>query len=177
MITDITIAEIKEEIRNIPDFPKKGIQFKDITTILKQPEYFSFLVDTIADAYKDSQITKVVCLEARGFILGGAIAARLGAGFVPIRKQGKLPAEKYSIKYALEYGIDSLEIHRDALSQNDIVLLHDDLLATGGTAKAAIKLLNNFNLKKTYLCFLCELNFLNGRERLTNYDISSLIRF
>jgi adenine phosphoribosyltransferase len=177
MITDITIAEIKEEIRNIPDFPKKGIQFKDITTILRQPEYFSFLVDTIADAYKDSQITKIVCLEARGFILGGAIAAKLGAGFVPIRKPGKLPADKYSVKYSLEYGINSLEIHKDALNQNDVVLLHDDLLATGGTATAAIKLLNNFNLKKIYLCFLCELNFLNGRERLKSIDVSSLIHF
>lgn len=177
MITDITIAEIKEEIRNVSDFPKKGIQFKDITTIIKQPEYFSFLVDTIAEAYTDCQITKVVGIEARGFILGGALAAKLGAGFVPIRKRGKLPAETYSISFDLEYGIDSIEIHKDALCKNDVVLLHDDLLATGGTTAAATKLLNNFDLKKIYMCFLCELNFLKGREKLKNYDISSLIHF
>ena len=177
MITDISIAAIKEEIRNVSDFPKKGIQFKDITTILKQPEYFSFLVDTIVDAYKDCQITKVVAIEARGFILGGALAAKLEAGFVPIRKQGKLPAEKFSRTFALEYGFDNIEIHKDALSKDDVVLLHDDLLATGGTTNAATKLLNNFDLKKIYICFLCELNFLKGREKLKNYDISSLIHF
>lgn len=175
MITDITIEEIKQEIRNVSDFPKQGIQYKDITTILKQPEYFSFLVDTMANAYEECEITKVVAIEARGFILGGALAAKLGAGFVPLRKPGKLPADKFSVNFALEYGMDSIEIHKDALNRNDVVLLHDDLLATGGTTSAAIKLLNHFDLKKIYICFLCELNFLKGREKLKNYDISSLI--
>ncbi len=177
MVTEITLEEIKEKIRNVPDFPRKGIQFKDITTILKQAEYFSFLVNTIADAYKDQQITKVVCIESRGFILGGAIAAKLGAGFVPIRKPGKLPAETFSVKYSLEYRTDRMEIHKDALSNQDVVLLHDDLLASGGTATGALNLLNHFDLKKVYLNFVCELDFLNGRQVLKNYDLSSLIHF
>lgn len=177
MAANINLEEISKDIRTIPDFPKKGIQFKDITTILKNPEYFSFLVDAIADPFIDKGITKVACIESRGFILGGAVAVKLNAGFVPIRKPGKLPAEIYSVKYSLEYGTDSIEIHKDALRSDDIVLLHDDLLATGGTAMAAIKLLSYFNLKEIYPSFLCELDFLNGRQVLKNYDISTLIHF
>jgi len=131
---------LEESIRTIPDFPKKGIQFKDITTALKEPLIFKFLVDHIYAYYKAKNITKVVAVESRGFIAGGAIAARLGAGFVPVRKPGKLPAETYSATYTLEYGEDKLEIHKDALSSDDVILLHDDLLATGGTTAAGKKL-------------------------------------
>lgn len=177
MTAEITLEKIKNQIRNIPDYPKSGIQFKDITTVLKQPELFGFIVDAITDLYKNSGITKVVCIESRGFIFGGAIAAMLNAGFVPIRKPGKLPAEVYSKSYQLEYGMDSIEIHKDALTSDDTVLLHDDLMATGGTSLAAINLINNFSVKKIYVSFLCELNFLNGRKALEGYEISSLIHF
>jgi adenine phosphoribosyltransferase len=177
MTTEITLAIIKDQIRNIPDYPKPGIQFKDITTVLKQPELFGFIVDNIVESYQNKEITKVVCIESRGFIFGGAIAARLNAGFVPIRKPGKLPAEKYSKSYQLEYGVDSIEIHKDALSENDIVLLHDDLLATGGTSLAAISLINNFSVKKIYISFLCELDFLKGRQVLQGNEVTSLVHF
>jgi adenine phosphoribosyltransferase len=177
MTTEITLDQIKSQIRNIPDYPKQGIQFKDITTVLKQPILFGFIVNTIADLYKNSGITKVVCIESRGFILGGALAARLNAGFVPIRKPNKLPAETYKKSYQLEYGMDSIEIHKDALSSNDIILLHDDLMATGGTSLAAISLINNFDVKKIYINFLCELDFLKGRHVLEGYEVSSLIHF
>jgi adenine phosphoribosyltransferase len=173
----ITLLQLKESIRNVPNFPKTGIQFKDITTALMQPELLAFIVDTIAEKYRSAGITKVVCIESRGFILGGAVAIRLGAGFVPIRKPGKLPAATFVKKYALEYGTDSIEIHRDALTDKDVILIHDDLLATGGTAMAAIELVNNFSPKKVFLSFLCELDFLNGKELLKNYEISSLVHF
>jgi adenine phosphoribosyltransferase len=175
MIQHITLNTIKEQIRNVPDFPKPGIQFKDITTILREPELFNFLIDTISGLYIDRKITKVACIESRGFILGGAIASRIGAGFVPIRKSGKLPAAKFTRKYVLEYGTESIEVHKDAFAPNETVLLHDDLLATGGTALAAVDLLNNFNPKKIYINFLCELDFLKGRNVLKSYDVTSLI--
>lgn len=175
MIREITLEAIKEEIRTIPDFPKQGIQFKDITTVLLVPGYFNFLVDSISQLYKDSAVTRVVGLESRGFILGGAIASKLNAGFVPIRKQGKLPAAKFSKKYKLEYGSNTIEIHQDALKSDDTVLLHDDLLATGGTVQAALGLINTFKPKKIYINFLCELDFLKGRESLKSYDVTSLI--
>jgi adenine phosphoribosyltransferase len=125
--------------------------------------------------YKDQGITRVVGMESRGFILGSAIAYKLNAGFVPIRKSGKLPAAKFTKKYSLEYGSETIEIHQDALNIHDHILLHDDLLATGGTAKAAISLINIFKPEKIYVNFLCELDFLHGREKLKPYDISSLI--
>jgi adenine phosphoribosyltransferase len=175
MIQEITIESIKDQIRNVPDFPKPGIQFKDITTVLKQPEYFNFLINSISELYSGQNVTKVVGVESRGFILGGAIASKLDAGFVPIRKPGKLPAAKYSKQFTLEYGTDSIEIHQDALETNETVLLHDDLLATGGTALAAIKLLNIFKPKKIFVNFLCELDFLKGREMLRSFDVYSLI--
>jgi adenine phosphoribosyltransferase len=177
MIQQITLDLIKEQIRNVPDFPKPGIQFKDITTVLKQPELYSFIIDSIAENFSDKGITKVVCIESRGFILGGAIATKIGAGFVPIRKPGKLPAATYKKNYALEYGNDSIEIHKDALDSKDVVLLHDDLLATGGTAKAAIELISTFNPKEIFLSFLCELDFLEGRSNLKKFNIHSLIHF
>ncbi|MBN1599867.1 MAG: adenine phosphoribosyltransferase [Bacteroidales bacterium] len=173
----MSLEEVKQQIRNVADWPKKGIQFKDITTAVKVPEIFSFLVDTICDIYKDKGITKVVCMEARGFILGGALAYKLGAGFVPIRKPGKLPAKKISQDYILEYGAGSLELHSDAISEVDVVLLHDDLLATGGTALASIKLIQKLQPEKIYISFMCELDFLKGRELLKDYEIASLIHF
>ena len=177
MNPQITLDQIKSQIRNIPDYPKQGIQFKDITTVLKKPELFGFIVNSISELYENAGITKVVCIESRGFIFGGAIATRLNAGFVPIRKPGKLPADKYSKSYQLEYGIDSIEIHKDALASEDVVLLHDDLLATGGTSLAAISLINNFSIRKIYISFLCELDFLNGRQVLQGYEVTSLIHF
>jgi adenine phosphoribosyltransferase len=177
MSTEFTLDQVKNQIRNIPDYPKSGIQFKDITTVLKQPELFSFIVNTIANIYFDKGITKIVCIESRGFIFGGAIAAKLNAGFVPIRKPGKLPAETYKKSYQLEYGTDSIEIHKDALSSNDNVLLHDDLMATGGTSLAAISLIKNFDVKNIYINFLCELDFLHGRDVLKGYEVTSLIHF
>jgi len=169
---------LEKSIRTIPDFPKKGIQFKDITTVLKVPGLFKFIVDHITDYYKTKNITKVVAIESRGFIIGGALAARLGAGFVPVRKKGKLPAETYSMTYALEYGEDTLEVHKDALERNDIVLLHDDLLATGGTTLASIELIRNFKVQNIYLNYLIELDFLNGRGKIgKDYDIYSLVHF
>jgi adenine phosphoribosyltransferase len=178
MITLTDHEFLKSAIRNIPDFPKKGIQFKDITTALKKPEILSMIVEDIASHYKDSGITRVVAIESRGFITGGAVAVKLGAGFVPIRKLGKLPALTFSKQYDLEYGKDSLEIHQDALGPQDVVLLHDDLLATGGTALAAIELLGNFNIRQIYTCFIIELDFLQGRQRLSSYsDVYSLIHF
>ena len=130
------IELLKKGLRTVPDFPKKGILFWDLTTLFKDPEAFRFTVDTIYELYRDKGITKVVSLEARGYILGSALAYRLGAGFIPVRKPGKLPAETYSETYMKEYGPDTLTIHQDALSDEDVVLLHDDLLATGGSAAA-----------------------------------------
>jgi adenine phosphoribosyltransferase len=169
---------LEKSIRNIPDFPKKGIQFKDITTALKVPAIFKFTVDHIVEYYKSKAITKIVAIESRGFIIGGALAAKMEAGFVPVRKKGKLPADKFSRTYALEYGEDTLEIHKDALEKDDVVLLHDDLLATGGTTLATIELVKNFDIKNIYINFIVELDFLNGRNIIgKEYDIYSLVHF
>lgn len=173
----VTLDIIKDRIRNIPDYPKPGIQFKDITTVLKEKDSFNFLLDQLALLYKDKKITKVVAIEARGFIFGGALAAALGAGFVPIRKPGKLPADKNRINYQLEYGENAIEIHKDALTSGDVVLLHDDLLATGGTSKAAVSLLEMTASVKIFLNFIVELDFLHGRENIGNYEITSLIHY
>ena len=173
----ISVNTLKESIRNVPDFPKPGIQFKDITTALKDPETFQYIVNTISEQFEGMGITKVVAIESRGFIVGGAVAARLNAGFVPIRKPGKLPAAVYKKSYELEYGFDALEIHSDALSKNDIILIHDDLLATGGTSLAAIDLMRNFNIEKIYLSFIIELSYLKGREKLTHHKVHSLVQF
>ena len=160
----------KESIRSVFDFPKEGIHFRDITTLLKDPKHIATVVDHLYEFYKDKGITKIVCLESRGFILGGALAYKLNAGFVPVRKPGKLPAEKYTQKYTLEYGTDEIQIHKDALNEQDVVLVHDDLLATGGTAAATMSLLEKFNLKNIYLNFLIELEGLNGIEKFENKD-------
>ena len=152
--------ELIQYIREIPDFPQKGINFKDITTLIKDPAAFKMVVDQITDHFRNKGITKVVSLESRGFIVGGALAYLLGAGFVPIRKSGKLPAETVSISYELEYGSDMIQIHRDALTPDDVVLIHDDLLATGGTAMAALQLVRKLGVRNIYMSFLIDLGFI-----------------
>ena len=136
---------LKDAVRNIPDFPTPGIQFKDLTTLLKQPDLLRELSDILYETYRDKGITKVVGIESRGFIMGPILATRIGAGFVPIRKPGKLPADTIQISYDKEYGKDTIQIHRDAISPEDIVLIHDDLLATGGTMRAAYDLVKTFS--------------------------------
>lgn len=172
----MTAEEVKLQIRNIPDFPVKGIQFKDITTALQQPECLRWMRDEMVNLYKDKGVTKIVGIESRGFIIAPAVAMELGVGFVPIRKPGKLPAETVEISYQKEYGVDTIQMHKDALSADDVVLLHDDLLATGGTMAAAIELVKKFGVKKVYVNFLIELDFLNGRKLLEKgAEVDSLI--
>lgn len=174
----MSLEKFKEKIRDVHNFPQEGIVFKDITTALKDPECLQSVSDIMYEMYKGKGITKVLGVESRGFIMGATLASRINAGFVPIRKKGKLPSETLEVSYEKEYGIDTIEIHKDALNENDIVLIHDDLLATGGTVKAAIELIEKFNVKKIYVNFLIELDFLNGRKVLGNkVEIESLIHF
>ena len=169
------IDTYKECIRAIPDFPKKGILFRDITTLLNRKDYFKSAVDNMASLCKGVDV--VAAIESRGFIFGSAIAYKLGAALVPIRKKGKLPAPTFSASYALEYGQDSLEIHKDAFEKGSRVMLVDDLLATGGTAKASIELIEKLGGKVAGLVFLVELEGLNGREKLRGYPVKSLVRY
>ena len=163
-------------LRNIPDFPIPGIQFKDVTSLFKKPECLKELNDALYELYKDSGITKVVGIESRGFVMGSALAIRLNAGFVPIRKPGKLPAETISESYSKEYGTDTIEIHKDAIDENDVVLIHDDLLATGGTMLAAYNLVKKLNPKNVMINFLIELDGLNGRAIFPeDADVQSLL--
>jgi adenine phosphoribosyltransferase len=171
------MTQLSEAIRSIPDFPKKGIVFRDITTLLKNADSLRHAVNLLTQRYENSKIDKVVCIESRGFILGSALAVSLGAGFVPIRKKGKLPAEVISEQYALEYGTDVIEMHMDALRSGERILLHDDLLATGGTMCAAIRLVEKLQAHIVGISFLIELSFLHGRQKLNNYDIYSLIKY
>ena len=150
----MTDSKLIENIRIVPDFPVKGIMFFDVTTLFKNPECFEEIVSRICEAYKDKGITKVAGIESRGFITGAAVAARLGAGFVPVRKPGKLPAESISESYSKEYGTDSIHIHSDAIGPDDVVLIHDDILATGGTASAAVRLVKKFHPKAVYCNFI-----------------------
>lgn len=166
---------LEDYIRDIKDFPKEGIVFKDITPLLASPEGFKAAIDTIASEYVDSGITKVMGAEARGFIFGGALAYNLGAGFVPARKPGKLPWTTTSHSYALEYGTDSLEVHTDALVPGDVVLIVDDVLATGGTAAAKAALVEKMGAQVAGFAFLLELDFLGGREKLGEPKIVTLI--
>lgn len=154
-----------KNLRNIPDFPIPGIQFKDVSTLFKSNECLNIMVNELYDLYKDKGITKVVGIESRGFVVGAALALKLGAGFVMCRKPGKLPADTVQESYMKEYGKDTIEIHADAIDENDVVLLHDDLLATGGSMKAAYNLVQKFSPKKTYINFIIELRCegLNGR--------------
>jgi adenine phosphoribosyltransferase len=164
-------------IRNVPDFPKDGIQFKDITTLLKDPEGLANAIDDLAEAFKDKGISKVVGIESRGFIFGTGLALKLGAGFVPARKPGKLPAQVESMEYSLEYGTDSIEIHVDAISEGENVLVVDDLVATGGTAYAAAKLVEKLGGVVAGIGCVIELTgSLHGREALEGYDVVSLVQ-
>lgn len=169
--------DLKSIVRSVPDFPKKGIVFRDITTLLSDRNAFQKTIDIFHERYKDQRIEKVVSVESRGFIFGSVLAYRLGAGFVPIRKPGKLPSEKIREQYQLEYGTDAMEIHRDAIQRGERVLMHDDLLATGGTVLAACRLVERLGGKIVGLSFLIELRFLNGRNRLEPYDIFSIIGY
>lgn len=167
----MTAEEVKALIRNVPDFPIKGIQFKDITTALDNPEGLRWMRDEIVKRYKDLDITQVVGIESRGFILAPAVAMEIGAGFVPIRKPGKLPAETVEVSYAKEYGTDVIQIHKDALNEKDVVLLHDDILATGGSMAAAIDLVRKLGVKKIYVNCLIELEGLPGRKILAEKGV------
>lgn len=169
--------ELKKLIREIPDFPKPGILFYDITTLLKDPVGFMIVIDRLAEAYAGRHIDKVVGIEARGFIFGPALAYKLGAGFVPVRKPKKLPAAIESVRYLLEYGEDCLEIHQDALGRGQRVLVADDLLATGGTARAVVDLVERLDAEVVGLSFVVELEFLKGRERLGDHHVHSLIKY
>ena len=169
--------ELKRLIREVPDYPKPGILFYDLTTILKDKRGFHVLVDRLCEHYNGHTIDLVAGIEARGFIFAPALAYRLGAGFVPVRKPKKLPAKTRSVSYALEYGSDSLELHEDAVQPGDRVIICDDLLATGGTAAATVKLVEQLGGKVEGLAFAVELTFLKGRARLPGLDVFSLIQY
>ncbi|HLL75729.1 MAG TPA: adenine phosphoribosyltransferase [Pyrinomonadaceae bacterium] len=169
--------DLKRLIREVPDFPKPGINFYDITTLLKHPEGLRKTVDALSKSFEGERVDTVIGIEARGFIFAPALAYHLGAGFVPVRKPRKLPAECVSVSYALEYGQDTLEMHRDAVGQGHRVLIADDLLATGGTAKAVCDLVEKLGGTVAGLGFVVELEFLPGRKRLEGYDVRSLIKY
>ena len=171
------MEDLRAWIRDIPDFPKEGIVFKDITTLLKDRDAFARSIDLMVEHYDDKNIDQIIGIESRGFIFGSALAYELGTGFVPVRKPKKLPAAIERVEYALEYGTDCVEIHRDALLPGQKVLIVDDLLATGGTAAATARLVERLDAKVAGLAFLIELSFLNGREKLKGYDIVSLIQY
>lgn len=169
--------ELSDYIRAIPDYPKEGILFRDITPLLSDAGALSAAIDALAGPYMDSGIRHVVAVEARGFIFGSAVAKALNAGFVPIRKPGKLPAKTDSVSYELEYGTDTLEVHVDAIASGERVLMVDDLLATGGTMSAACKLMENLGAEIAGLTFLIELSALNGRDKLPGYNIHTIISY
>jgi len=169
--------ELTTYIRDIPDFPKKGILFYDITPLLGNAESFKMAIDALAAQIKGEKVDYVVAIESRGFIFGTALAYKLGAGFVPVRKKGKLPYKTRSVSYELEYGTDTLEIHDDAIPAGSRVVVLDDLLATGGTMSAVVSLVNGFKVKLVGVLFLVELTFLNGRDKLKDMPVSSIIRF
>lgn len=169
--------DLSERIRDVPDFPKKGIIFKDITTLLKDAAAFKHAIDVLTEKYSNKGIDVIVAMESRGFIFGTPLAYNLGVGFVPVRKPGKLPAECISAEYELEYGVDSLHVHSDAISPGQKVLIVDDLLATGGTVSATVELVEKLGGKVEGVAFLIELSFLNGRDKLKGYDVTSLITY
>lgn len=165
-----------DNIREVPDYPKKGITFFDITTLFKNPRSFKEAEDALYEYYKDKGITKVAGIEARGFVMGAALASRLGAGFVLVRKEGKLPAETIKCSYNKEYGGDVIGVHKDAITPDDVVLVHDDILATGGTAAAAIKLVGGFNPKAVLASFIIEIEGLGGKALISDdIDVYSLL--
>jgi adenine phosphoribosyltransferase len=171
------MTDLKSRIRHVPDFPKPGILFYDVTTLLRDPEGFRLAIDTLATPFTDRGISLVVGIESRGFILGAAVADRIGAGFVPVRKPGKLPSASVRATYDLEYGSDSLEMHRDAIDQGQRVLIVDDLLATGGTARATVDLVKQIGGVVEGVAFLIELVALNGRAKLPGENIHAVLQY
>ncbi len=171
------MEDLKKHIRNIPDFPKKGILFRDITTLISNKEKFKEVIDTLAQRYADKKIDAVLAVESRGFIFGGALAYKLGVGFVPVRKKGKLPHKTYRATYSLEYGEDTLEIHQDAIRPGERVLLIDDLLATGGTLGAVIDLVKKLKGEIAEVAFIIELKDLKGRSKLKDFQVYSMIQY
>lgn len=171
------MEELKKLIREVPDFPKPGILFYDITTLLKNAKGLKTVINRMSEAFAGEKIDTVIGIEARGFIFAPALAYHIGAGFVPVRKPRKLPASTESISYELEYGTDTLEIHRDAVGQGHRVLIADDLLATGGTAKAVVDLVEKLGGQVVGLTFVIELDFLQGREKLANHNVYSLLQY
>ena len=166
-----------DNLRCIPDFPKKGINFRDVTTLYKSAECMKIMTDELYELYKDKGITKIVGIESRGFIMAAALAARLGCGMVMARKPGKLPSTVIKESFSKEYGVDTIEMHLDSIDENDVVLIHDDLLATGGTAKAAYNLVQHFNPKKVYMNFIIEITDegLHGRDEFKGIDLTTLL--
>ena len=171
------MEQLKDIIRDVPDFPKKGILFKDITTLLADAKSFQRMVDLLANRYIGEKIDKVVGVEARGFIIGSALAYKLGAGIVLVRKPGKLPSETLKKTYDLEYGTDTLEIHTDAFNKGDRVLIADDLLATGGTMAAVVDMVSGMDVELVECCFMAELEFLEGVKKLPEGKVFSLLKF
>lgn len=171
------MEDLKKYIRDVPDFPKPGIVFKDITPLLANPKGFGRVVQILVDRYSGEEINKIIGIESRGFIFGSALSAQMKIGFVPVRKAGKLPWTKISEEYVLEYGIDRLEMHADALDPGDQVIIVDDLLATGGTAGAVCQMIERQRAKVKSLAFVIELDFLKGRERLKGRDLFSIIHY
>jgi adenine phosphoribosyltransferase len=177
MNLDVQCAQLGSAIRDVPDFPKPGILFKDVTTLLADPVLFRRAIDLLLALVGDLVVDKVVAVESRGFILGGAVAHRLGTGFVPVRKPGKLPWKARRATYQLEYGSDTLEMHEDAVRAGERVLVVDDLIATGGTARAVAELTEGLGGRVSAFAFLVELSFLSGRAKLDGYEVRSLIRY
>lgn len=171
------MEDLTKFIRDVPNFPKKGVVFKDITPLLKDPEAFKRVTQIFLDRFSGEKINKIVGIESRGFIFGAALSVEMGIGFVPIRKQGKLPWTKVSEEYVLEYGKDKLEMHVDAVSEGERVLIVDDLLATGGTVRAVCQMIEKQHAEVASLAFLIELDFLKGREKLEGRDIFSIIHY
>jgi len=171
------IEDLKAAIREIPDWPKKGILFYDVTTLLKQGRCFEQTVNSLIEPYREKQVDLVLGIEARGFIFAPPVAYALKAGFIPVRKPGKLPAAKLQVSYELEYGTDKLEIHQDAIEPGQRVLIVDDLIATGGTAKAVAEMVEAMKGTVVGLSFVVELTFLHGRDKLTNYDVHSILKY
>ncbi|MFH1454418.1 MAG: adenine phosphoribosyltransferase [Armatimonadota bacterium] len=169
--------DLRTKIRDIPDFPKKGIIFKDITTLLQDKEAFKYSINRLIEHYKDVKIDAIAAVEARGYIFGAAMAYELGTGFIPIRKPGKLPYDTHSMEYELEYGKNTLEIHKDALKDGERILVVDDLVATGGSSRACAQLIEKMGGNVVGFAFLVELTFLKGRDALEGYDVFSLIQY
>jgi adenine phosphoribosyltransferase len=173
----MTTDELKSKIRNVPDFPIKGVMFRDITTLVKDKVAFKYVVDQLYERYKNKKIDQVIGIESRGFIFGGALAHRLGCGFVPARKLGKLPSETIEESYELEYGRTSLQMHTDAIKKGDRVLVLDDLLATGGTIRATTNMVERLGGTIVEIAVIIELSFLKGRDKLKNYSIYSMVDY